>query len=90
LAGAAAGAGVITGVFVGGWSAAITDAETTKHNAAATAAARAIEARPRSELSYIIGLGFLVISGADAPVKDGKAPGAETALAASNVAGLQS
>jgi hypothetical protein len=41
-----------------------------KHNATAIAAAHAIEARPRSESSYIIGLSFLVISGAAAPFAD--------------------
>jgi hypothetical protein len=50
----------------------------------------AIGQKPDPSFIDIIGLRFLVISGADAPVKDVKAPGAETALAASNVAGLQS
>src|SRR6478735_4799190 len=68
LVGAAAGAGVIAGVLVEGWSAAITGAATAKHSAAAIAVARAIETRPRSE-SYIIGLNFLVIPGADAPFR---------------------
>src|SRR6476620_5965377 len=63
----AAGAGVTAGAFVGGWSAAITGAAAARHNATATAVARAIETRPRSELSYIIGLNFLVIPGANAP-----------------------
>src|SRR6185503_2995624 len=64
LVGAAAGAGVIAGVLVEGWSAALRGAATAKHSAAAIAVARAIETRPRSELSYIIGLNFLVIPGA--------------------------
>ena len=84
LVGAAAGAGVIAGVLVEGWSAALRGAATAKHSAAAIAVARAIETRPRSELSYIIGLNFLVIPGADAPL-DVKAPGTETALAASRL-----
>src|SRR6476469_6260362 len=67
LVGAAAGAGVIAGVLVEGWSAALRGAATAKHSAAAIAVARAIETRPRLELSYIIGLNFLVIPGADAP-----------------------
>src|SRR6185437_9163153 len=58
LVGAAAGAGVIAGVLVEGWSAALRGAATAKHSAAAIAVARAIETRPRSELSYIIGLNF--------------------------------
>src|SRR6478672_9074227 len=66
---AAAGAGVIAGVLVEGWSAARRGAATAKHSAAAIAVARAIETRPRSELSYIIGLNFLVIPGADAPFR---------------------
>src|SRR6476469_4334531 len=53
---AAAAAGVIAGVLVEGWSAALRGAATAKHSAAAIAVARAIETRPRSELSYIIGL----------------------------------
>ena len=69
LVGAAAGAGVIAGVLVEGWSAAITGAAAARHNATAIAVARAIEARPRSEPSYIIGLNFLVIPGADAPFR---------------------
>src|SRR6478752_1644310 len=69
LVGAAAGAGVIVGVLVEGWSADLRGAATAKHSAAAIAAARAIETRPRSELSYIIGLNFLVIPGADAPFR---------------------
>src|SRR6476469_8240417 len=56
LAGAAAGAGVIAGVLVEGWSAALRGAATAKHNAAAIAVACAIETRPRSKPSYIIGL----------------------------------
>src|SRR6476619_1315234 len=63
------GVGVIAGVLVEGWSAALRGAATAKHSAAAIAVARAIEARPRSELSYIIGLNFLVIPGADAPFR---------------------
>src|SRR6476619_1974067 len=66
LVGAAAGAGVIAGVLVEGWSAALRGAATAKQSAAAIAVARAIETRPRSELSYVIGLNFLVIPGADA------------------------
>src|SRR4249919_2727062 len=69
LVGAAAGAGVIAGVLVEGWSAALRGAATAKHSAATIAVARAIETRPRSELSYIIGLNFLVIPGADAPFR---------------------
>src|SRR6266540_1565868 len=69
LGGAAAGAGIIAGVFVGGWSAAITGAAVAKHNAATTAVARATEAKPRSKPSYIIGLSSLVIPGADAPLR---------------------
>src|SRR4249920_3864344 len=69
LVGAAAGAGVIAGVLVEGWSAALRGAATAKQSAAAIAVARAIETRPRSELSYIIGLSFLVIPGADAPFR---------------------
>ena len=42
---------------------------TAKHSAAAIAVARAIETRPRSKPSYIIGLSFLVITGADAPFR---------------------
>ena len=67
LVGAAAGAGVIAGVLVEGLPAARKGAATAKHSAAAIAVARAIETRPRSELSYIIGLNFLAIPGADAP-----------------------
>src|SRR6476619_3174261 len=63
------GAGVIAGVLVEGWSAALRGAATAKHSAAAIAVARAIETRPRSELSDIIGLNFLVIPGADAPFR---------------------
>src|SRR4249919_2406336 len=69
LVGAADGAGVIAGVLVKGWSAALRGAATAKHSAAAIAVARAIETRPRSELSYIIGLNFLVIPGADEPFR---------------------
>jgi hypothetical protein len=65
--GAAAGAGVIAGAFVEGWSAALRGAATAKHSVAAIAVARAIEARPRSKPSYIIGVSFLVIPGANAP-----------------------
>jgi hypothetical protein len=54
LGGAAAGAGVIAGVFVGGWSAAIKGAAAAKHNAATTAVARATEAKPRSNMSYFM------------------------------------
>ena len=67
--GAAVGAGVIAGAFVEGWSAAITGAAAAKHNAAATAVARAIKARPRSKPSYVIGLNVLVIPSADAPFR---------------------
>src|SRR6476620_6431684 len=69
LVGAAAGAGVIAGVLVEGWSAALRGAATAMHSAAAIAVARAIETRPRLELSYIIGLNFLAIPGADAPFR---------------------
>src|SRR6476619_6926478 len=61
-----AGAGVTAGAFVGGWSAAITGAAAARHNATTIAVACAIEARPRSKPSYIIGVSFLVIPGADA------------------------
>src|SRR6478672_338578 len=84
LVGAAAGAGVIAGVLVEGWSAALRGAATAKHSAAAIAVARAIETRPRSELSYIIGLNFLVIPGADAPFRC-QGTRTETALAASRL-----
>src|SRR6478609_7159883 len=69
LVGAVAVAGVVAGVLVEGWSAALRGAATPKHSAAEIAVARAIETRPRSELSYIIGLNFLVIPGADAPLR---------------------
>src|SRR6478672_7946488 len=82
LVGAAAGAGVIAGAFVEGWSAALRGAATAKHSAAAIAVARAIETRPRSELSYIIGLNFIR---ALMHRLDVKAPGTETALAASRL-----
>ena len=59
--GAAAGEGVIAGAGVRGWSAATAGAKAEQHNATAIAAARAIEAIPRSELSYNMGLSFLVI-----------------------------
>jgi hypothetical protein len=36
---------------------------------------------PRSEPSYLIGMDFLVISGAVAPLTDVKAPGAEPTAA---------
>src|SRR6476659_2101571 len=84
LVGAAAGAGVIAGVLRDGWSAALRGAATAKHSAAAIAVALAIETRPRSELSYIIGLNFLS-SRALMHRLDVKAPGTETALAASRV-----
>src|SRR6476661_7338784 len=82
LVGAAAGAGVIAGVLVEGWSAALRGAATAKQSAAAIAVARAIETRPRSELSYIIGLNFIR---ALMHRLDVKAPGTETALAASRL-----
>ena len=47
-----------------------------QHSTTAIAVARATEATPRSEPSYLIGLNFLVISGAVAPLTDIKAPGA--------------
>ena len=58
LVGAVAGAGVIAGILVEGWSAALRGAATAKHSAAAIAVARAIETRPRSKPSYIIGVKF--------------------------------
>jgi hypothetical protein len=53
VVGAAAGAGVITGAFVVG-SAAITDVETAKHNAAAATVAGATEAKPRPDILYFM------------------------------------
>src|SRR5262245_17206143 len=67
LSPAAAGAGVAAGAFAGDWSAALTGAAAARYNAAATAVARPIEARPRSKPSYIIGVSFLVIPDANAP-----------------------
>ena len=55
-----------------------------KHKATAIAVARAIEARPRSEPLYIIGLNFLVIRALRHRL-DVKAPGTETVLAISRL-----
>jgi hypothetical protein len=76
-------AGVATGALVEGSAAAAAKAAVSKHNATTIAVARAVEAKPRSETSRIIGLSFLVNSGAAEPITHAQAPGTETALAAS-------
>src|SRR5262245_32173865 len=63
----AAGAGFTVGAFVGGRTAVVNGAAAARRNATPIALAYAIEARPRSKPSYIIGSSFLVIPGADAP-----------------------
>ena len=76
-------ASLIAGALVEGSAAAAAKAAVSKHNATTIAVARAIEAKPRLETSRIIGLSFLVISGAAEPITHGNAPGTETTLAAS-------